>query len=567
MARDVEVNLTASDKTGDALRKAEQQFLRSQERIRKSVDRDQKKQEDDIKTSLGRLAPLVSAVAPQMAGTIAKALSAGGEAIGPVLIGAVGAALPFIGATVSGAIIGGVGIGGVVGGIALAARDPRVAAAGQELAQNLLGRLERSAAPFVGPVLDAIKLVQTRFSEVGGNIDRIFRSSAAFVRPLSDAFTRATQAVIRGVDAITQKAGPVISAIGTGIEGVGEAIEGVFTELATQGPAAAAALQAAFGLVKVTIESIGGSLLILTQAFGLAAKAGLMGSKAQVQIIAYEAATKAASASTDSWAQAVQQTVNAMGTQQAIAIGVTGIMGALKAAVDAVVQANRALYGSDTDVAASLANMNAKLRENGRTHALATAKGRENRQALVQLASVLQTNYENYVKVNGEGAKAAAKGDSLRASFIKAAQGAGYGARAAQDLANKILGIPASRNTKLTADPSGAKSGVAAAQGAINSLHGKTVSVNVIVNQDIRRKVQNTLNRLGGGEAFDASSTWGAGTAGMHRTGGPQQVEVNNTIAVNLDGQPFRDYATRTVNEAQRRSAFRTKVGPRVGSQ
>jgi hypothetical protein len=220
--------------------------------------------------------------------------------IGPHLAVALGGAAvvaaPLLGATISAAVIGGAGIGGVIGGLTLVSKDARVQAAGKTLSERLLSGLQRDATPFIKPVLSAISLMGSRFDEVRVNFQNIFRNSARFVVPLTDAATRALQAIVRGVDALSSKAGPVIEVIAQGTVAAGEAIGRLFTTLSQNGPAAAQALKVSFGAVTTTIDALAFSINILSKGFGLIAKLGFMGHDAKMSIIALEMAQKGSAA-------------------------------------------------------------------------------------------------------------------------------------------------------------------------------------------------------------------------------------------------------------------------------
>ena len=61
---------------------------------------------------------------------------------------------------------------GIIGGVLAASRDARVKNAGTQLLDNLLGSVDRSAAQFVDPLLDAIDQVQDRSQALEGILDR-----------------------------------------------------------------------------------------------------------------------------------------------------------------------------------------------------------------------------------------------------------------------------------------------------------------------------------------------------------------------------------------------------------
>ncbi len=118
MARDVEFNVTASDRTGSALAAAERRFQDTGRRISQQQER------DNAKTTKG-LIEAAKKASPGIIGSLSTAFSTGGKAGGPAIVAALAATAPVIGALISGALLRGAGVGRVIGGVVLAARDPR----------------------------------------------------------------------------------------------------------------------------------------------------------------------------------------------------------------------------------------------------------------------------------------------------------------------------------------------------------------------------------------------------------------------------------------------------------
>ncbi|MCU1614689.1 MAG: phage tail tape measure protein family, partial [Frankiales bacterium] len=74
-------------------------------------------------------------------------------------------------------------------------------------------------------------------------------------------------------------------------------------------------------------------------------------------------------------------------------------------------------------------------------------------------------------------AEVGAANDGLRRQFIASARQMGFNQKAAEDLANRYLGIPKNIKTEIKADTSQADAAIASVQRQINGLHDKTITI------------------------------------------------------------------------------------------
>jgi ABC-type transporter Mla subunit MlaD len=566
VARDVEVNLTASDRTGTALASAERNFKRTNDRI--------KRQNDKLGDEMGKsLSKEFTGVTAKLTSGFAKAFSDVSGAAVPILAGIGVAASPLIGASISGAIIGGAGIGGVIGGVLLAAKDSRVQAAGKELGKNLLGQLEQDAAVFIGPVLDSISQIGSAFDYLDGNIRSIFASAARYVQPLTDGLIDFIRPVLQGFDKLVAKAAPVIEAIKQGFGEVGRAIGDVFESLSDDGISAALAIASVFKIIATTIRVVGAVVNALTEAFGFLAevadKFGFLTDEGKAKLAAFKGANDAMNTSVnttkfafDAAGKSVQgaseqfQAATTQSDQLADAVA-----GAAQKSRD-LAAAHHSLFDTTTSAFEAMDRLKQSIKENGKTLDVHTEKGRANRTALSGLAAALNADYDAYVKVNGEGRSANIVASQNYNAFIKAATGAGISKKAAHDYARQLGLIPPKKQTDMVANTHDAAARIAALKAQLDSLHDRTIRVTI-------RSTGNVHVAGPGGsgtqlKGFDASSTWeGSGGGGRSRTGGPAQVSatVENTIL--LDGRPFRAWTDQRIAAASDRQAWRAKVGRR----
>lgn len=574
MTRDVEFNVTASDKTGTALASAEAKFAASQERIvaiNKAAQKKIQSDNDESAARIGRrLEQVFGSAAPKLSAKLAEVFGAASANGAPILAGAAVAAAPLIGATISAAIIGGAGVGGVIGGIMLVKDDPRVSAAGKQLGENMFSGLKEDAQVFVDPVLSSIGEIDEAFQDLRPRVKSIFEDSSAFVGPLTEGALRATDGILRGFQKLVSKAEPVMDQLGDSIGDIGDATGDMLEMIAGGSEGAAAALEDITQDMTILIRTTGLLVRGLTEVYGFMQKIGLttalMGPLGQAMDV-YQKVTGKASEETDHLREGLDLAAkewdrNQEGietTNQYLADSQKLMDDAEQAARD-LTRANGALYDSETDVAGALAKATQARKDNGRTLDANTTKGRANRDALSSVAKALQAQYDNTVKVNGQGPKTVAAGEALRAKFIQVATSFTGSADKARALANQILGIPAKKDARIDVK-SNAAAASKAAKDALNSVHSKTITVTVKVNQSQLNKIE---RQLGGKALLAADQSFAVSdTSGSSRIGGPTPVSVSNNVSVSLDGAPFAAMTVRTVEASARRSAHRAKVGKR----
>lgn len=190
----------------------------------------------------GGIADALSGVTSRLAGP--------GAAIG---VGMAAAAAPFIGAALGAAVIGGVGIGGIVGGIAAAAQDPRVKSAGGQLAESLKDDFAGIGEPFIEPLLDQMGRMDgiggaffsnltDQIAPLAGHLDNITDGAAGFARNFD-------------VSAAVAAAGPLIDIIGEELPEVAESLTDAFETISEEGDGMAVALRQTFDLMESGITT------------------------------------------------------------------------------------------------------------------------------------------------------------------------------------------------------------------------------------------------------------------------------------------------------------------------
>lgn len=499
---DVEYRITAKDDSARGVDSARRKF--------EQLDRDTKR----IGKSLGKdLIGNGTAIGALFGENIAKGLSRAAPALAPVLAGVAIASAPVIGATIGAAVIGGAAGVGIIGGVILASRDPRVKAAGSTLGNSLLNRLETRAAVFVNPVLASIAKIDKGFDGVGDNISRIFANTARFVAPLTAGAIAAFQRITQGIDKLTGAAGPVIDVLSQGIANLGNAVGDVFESLADDGVSAATALNQVFQVLEFTIRGVGLAINALTETYGFLAKVGAFGRDAQLEYVRLEANAKIA-------ATANQSLGTSFGTVRAAGESVASTMRTVIAATANLTESNRSLYSSQTSAAEAIARTKDAIKENGRTLDLNTEKGRANRQALSNLASALNSQYEATLKASGAGRVANGVAASNRAAFIRLATQLTGSASKARQLANQLLGIPNVTRKVTINGVEAAKRAAAVIRQTLAAIKDETVNVyyktSGISSAEARAAAEKNSARFTASEYFAANPGGNAGVPAVN---------------------------------------------------
>lgn len=560
MARDVDFNVTAQDRTGDALRRAEENFRRANDRITK----DSKDRDDKIFASLVKTTG--SVLSPKLAGKLTEAFAVAADAGGPLLAGAAVAAAPLLASTLAGAVIGGAGIGGVLGGILLVKDNPQVVAAFDGMSNRLKDRLKSAAQPFVSETISGIDRIEGALDSV--DFEGILSSAAKFVDPLAGGVARFISELGDGIEDLVNNADPVIRSISNGVGDLGEAIGEGLSSLSDNADSAAQSLDSVFGAVSTLTKLSFGTVNALIEVdeqlrkVGLNATAGLdlINKLFHTDSGEFAKHTKEAGESSDELRARLE-------AQAAAAASLGPTMDELAASTRQVQDADRGLYDAATSVGEALDAVKESAKENGKTLSANTEEGRANRQAFSRLAGALNESYDSFVKVNGAGAAASEVASKNYDSFVHAAEGAGLSARKARDLASALGLIPPKRNVDVLANTHDAEARVKALQDRLNALHSKTITITVARRVTGSSASDSALaSALGKQGAFagGGSGYWApSGPGSVARVGGPAPVDVQNTVLVNLDGAPFYAATATAVRSDRKRTEFRNRVGTR----
>lgn len=435
---------------------------------------------------------------------------------------------PLMGSVLSAGIIAGVGVGVAGLGVALAAQDEKVQAAGKNLGQKLKQGLTEDAASFVPVVLRQIDRIGGAFDRLSPKIKRIFDNSAGFLDPLVTGAIRALDGILGGVDDIVAKGKPVIDQLGDSIGDLGEATGDMLSTISGGAGSAARGLRDVTDNLSLLLRATGLVVRGLTEVYGVMDKLSitsqllgplgpLLSAWSDSQDNAADKAQKVKDAA-DQQADAIRTLNQALGNgvvvadQYGNAIQTTGeALMSYDEQIRQVYDTQRNLFDSTTSAAEAFDNLKDSVKKNGHTLDENTEKGRANRTALSRLASALNANYKAYAEVNGVGRAANGVARQNYDSFVKAAMGLGIGREAAQRYARQLGLIPPKKETSFYANTHDAAARIRALQGQVNSLKGKTVNIRMHTSYS-------TSGASGATPGFYAHG----GTVGAAATGGPR---------------------------------------------
>jgi hypothetical protein len=494
--RALAVQQTLTGKNGDLIRQ-----MKAQERQLRSLTRTRKQLGDVLKPDVGEAAEIGVGIGARIGPFIVQSLGRAVGAAGPaVAIGApiVAGVASYLGSAAAGAILAGAAVGAVAGGVALAARDSRVTTSARALGMQVSDQLASAAGVFVPATLGAIRIIRKDFTDMDGEIRRIFGASAGYVQPLTRGLTGLVRNALPGLRKGIESALPIVRAIERGLPRVGKAIGDLFADLSDDADEASMAVDYLFKLIEFGIQSISGTLQVLTQTFAWLDKisayiggnherlAGYVNAQAEAEQGAggFTAALQRLGA-TDPGTETLWQRqvllnksmsdgiAQAGGLQQALEL-LNG--GALSAR-----EAERAFQESIDAVTAS-------IRANGQSLDATTEKGRANQTALDAVATAGQTRaqsiYEQTLATQGQVAAEAAAAKAYaqgREQLIRSAQQFGMTRARARAYADSVMAIPREWSTKVTLV--GHKESVARAkevENAVKRLTGKTIRIGVV---------------------------------------------------------------------------------------
>jgi len=168
---------------------------------------------------------------------------AAGPMKGAFLVSVIGALAPEAAGLLAAAVVGGVGIGGIIGGAALAAKNPQI----QAYAKQIGGRFSKditaeAEGSFLNPLQKSLTLVDAAAQAAVPKIGKIFQSLGPELEPLTADILAAGNAILDAFVYTAARAHPVMESLGKLTRSVGNDAAGFIEEMADHSDAGAKAL-------------------------------------------------------------------------------------------------------------------------------------------------------------------------------------------------------------------------------------------------------------------------------------------------------------------------------------
>lgn len=195
--------------------------------------------------------------------SIGRALSAAS----PAKLGAAGLGLslsPMIGTLIAAAVIGGAGVGGIGGGIALAAKSPIVADRAKDLGKLVSSGLQQEASrALTKPLQYAMDDLQRIAERSIPKIGKIFDAVGPSIDRLTQSTGRGLDGLLDGLVDGAENAEPVLDELGNLIADTGASVGGMFSDLSEHSEAAASGIRDVNEALQDVITVTGGAVELL----------------------------------------------------------------------------------------------------------------------------------------------------------------------------------------------------------------------------------------------------------------------------------------------------------------
>jgi hypothetical protein len=205
--------------------------------------------------------PAVQSWASKLASNLQTSIK---DALSSNILGTAGAVVgvalgPSIGAGIATAVTGTVGLGGVIGGLALAAKNPAVKAQAHHIGSTFMaGITEQAETSFAGPMQNVLGKLSAFASASVPKIGRIFANTAPSVGLLADNLSRAGTALLDSFVYASAKSGPALAALGKLTQGVAEDVGKFIQTMADHSAQGVSAIDDLSGALHHLVETASG---------------------------------------------------------------------------------------------------------------------------------------------------------------------------------------------------------------------------------------------------------------------------------------------------------------------
>lgn len=386
-------------------------------------------------------------------------------------------ALPLAAGVAAGATV--LAVGGALSAVAVmaASKADEVKDAFTDLKNHVVSEVKEWSKPWEGTLVEMAGFFRQTFDALTPDLKGVFGDIAPevrdFVRDVSDSLVQFGP-MIRKFGAAFQaelvRLGPemdnIIGQLADGLGEVADAVEdnpAAFADFARNLATIAQAAGYLIGLL-TRLEQINRAL---PSGLGVWNKLGDQWSDLQAKANGLSNRTLVMNGALDATAMATSRANTTQSRSQQLMALASLSADKLKTSLDELAGKTLSSREAAAQYGTAVLNMNKSLKDNGKAHGFATAKGIQNEQALDSLAQSAQQNAVA-MRDNGASAKDVAKFmERARKKFVESAVAAGYSRGEANKLADRLYGvrnaansIPKKKHTKVTADTKDAQSSV-----------------------------------------------------------------------------------------------------------
>jgi hypothetical protein len=456
------------------------------------------------------------------------------EKLIPILVGAGIVASPALGAAVSLAVLGGVGIGGIIGGIALAAKDPAVSATAVEIGNKITSSLTGLATnAFKQPAIESLRILETEYDQLEPRIGRIFDKLAPHVTGLAHGVADGVDRLSVSIERTVDRAGPAIDEIAQDIPILVDGIGRFMDEVSQGGPGAVQFMHDFAIGTRNTLEGVGWLIKELSQlydflrnnplsAFVTGSASALMdltdgtehSKKAMFDLkVEQEMAAAAAQVHADALAHlglgvelASTDFKDLSGQISQTAQTTDALAGAM---ADKILNTTMSLDQATLGFAESQTHLSAALKQTSIDMDIHHEKSQQMREAILSVVGANIRQYDTMIAAGISAEDAAGAYDSNTAALEKQLRTAGFTKKEIDDLIGKYRGVPSKVNTEIAVEGlTKAIDNLDETIRLINGLHSRTVYVDVVTRHDVR----------GGPTAYAHGGIVGAAASGGARS-------------------------------------------------
>jgi hypothetical protein len=382
-----------------------------------------------IAGAIGRQSNRVSAMMGRMANTVGRTFAGLTTVVGEnakamgITIGA--SMAPALVAALNAGVLAAVGGGVLAGGIALAAKDPRVAEAFKGMGSRILDDLENMASIFVTPLIRSAGILEKAWrTAVGPGVRMAFQDILKVVEPLAHGIAGLASNAMPGFNKAVQASVPILMKLAQFLPKIGTAMSDMFSDMSEGGEGAMKGLVIILAVVIGSLKMLGKTLEyaskyldFITDAaekvYTALAKIPFLGAPFKLLAEMIGAVNDEAAKSGDvvgqltlNYGEVAQATERARSETRKLNTEMDELFGRMTGSMDAALAYEEAIDA-----------MTESIKENGRSLDITNEKGRENVRGLEEIARAAYATRQAAIEMaGGENASAAAV-DAANAKF------------------------------------------------------------------------------------------------------------------------------------------------------